>query len=56
VVTFEKAKALRLAAQAPGNAADSLRLNQLCRDPSFELTVRLDSTNQYAAVELTKSL
>src|ERR1700686_883156 len=37
-VHFEKAKALRLAAQSPGNASDNLRLNQLAAT-ELELTV-----------------
>jgi general secretion pathway protein D len=52
-VHFERAKSLRVAAQTAGNPSDALRLNQLAAT-DFELTVKLDSTNQYAAVELSK--
>jgi general secretion pathway protein D len=50
---FEKGKSLRAAAmQATGN--DQLRLAQMAAT-EFQLTVRLDPTNQFAAVELAKS-
>src|SRR5258708_4506753 len=52
---FEKAKSLRAAAQTAGNPSDALRLNQLAAT-EFELAVKLDSTNQYAAVELSKAV
>lgn len=49
---FEKGKAYRAAAdRATGN--DQLRLAQMAAS-EFQLTVKLDSTNQYAAVELVK--
>ncbi|HEX8172005.1 MAG TPA: secretin N-terminal domain-containing protein [Thermoanaerobaculia bacterium] len=49
---FEKGKTLRAAAnEATGN--DQLRLAQLAMS-ELQLTVRLDSSNQYAAVELSK--
>ncbi len=52
-VHFEKAKALRASALTAANAADALRLNQLAAT-DFELAIKLDSTNQYAAVEMAK--
>src|SRR5260221_6125531 len=52
---FEKAKSLRVAAQTAGSPSDALRLNQLAAT-EFELAVKLDSTNQYAAVELSKAV
>src|SRR5258708_13963484 len=52
---FEKAKSLRVAAQTAGNPSDALRLNQLAAT-EFELTVKLDSTNQYAAVRRSKAV
>src|SRR5258708_26451668 len=52
---FEKAKSLRVAAQTAGNPSDALRLNQLAAT-EFELAVKLDPTNQYAAVELSKAV
>ena len=52
---FEKAKSLRAAAQSAGNPSDGLRLNQLAAT-EFELAVKLDSTNQYAAVEYGKTV
>jgi general secretion pathway protein D len=50
---FEKGKSLRTAAQTAANPSDALRLNQLAAT-ELELTVKLDSTNQYAAVEYGK--
>ncbi|MBV8517440.1 MAG: hypothetical protein JO197_08570 [Acidobacteria bacterium] len=53
-VHFEKGKTLRNAAlEAKGN--DQLRLAQLAAT-ELQLTVRLDATNQYAAVELAKAV
>jgi general secretion pathway protein D len=54
-VHFERAKSLRAAALTATNSSDALRLNQLAAT-DFELTVKLDSTNQYAAVELSKTI
>ena len=49
---FEKGKSLRAAATvSTGN--DQLRLNQLAAT-EFEITIKLDPTNQYAAVEFGK--
>ena len=49
---FEKGKSLRAAAMvSTGN--DQLRLNQLAAT-EFEITIKLDPTNQYAAVEFGK--
>lgn len=51
---FEKGKAYRAAAdRATGN--DQLRLAQMAAS-EFQLTVKLDSTNQFAAVELVKAV
>ncbi|HVR39324.1 MAG TPA: secretin N-terminal domain-containing protein [Thermoanaerobaculia bacterium] len=51
---FEKGKSLRAAAlQSTG--AEQARLNQLAAT-ELELTVKLDSTNQYAAIELAKTV
>ena len=49
---FEKGKTL-FAAAKDAKGADQLRLAQLAM-AELQLTVRLDTTNQYAAVELTK--
>ncbi len=51
---FEKGKSLRAAIDSAPRA-EQLRLLQLAAT-EFELTVRLDPTNQYAAVELDKSV
>ncbi|HXG59204.1 MAG TPA: secretin N-terminal domain-containing protein [Thermoanaerobaculia bacterium] len=53
-IHFEKGKSLRAAA-ATATGADQLRLAQLAAT-ELELTVRLDPTNQYAAVELGKAV
>lgn len=51
---FEKGKAYRSAAdRATGN--DQLRLAQMAAS-EFQLTVKLDTTNQFAAVELVKAV
>src|SRR6058998_3554518 len=51
---FEKGKSLRTAAQAAaGN--EQLRLVQMAAT-ELELTVKLDSTNQFAAVEMGKAV
>ncbi|HUF17859.1 MAG TPA: secretin N-terminal domain-containing protein [Thermoanaerobaculia bacterium] len=53
---FEKGKSLRAAAieaRNRGEAARALQLNELAL-VEFELVVRLDSTNQFAAVEYAK--
>jgi general secretion pathway protein D len=51
---FERGKAYRAAAdKTTGN--DQLRLVQMAVS-EFQITVRLDSTNQYAAVELVKAV
>src|SRR4051794_15153887 len=52
---FEKAKSLRAAALTAATLADAQRLNQLAAT-EFEITVKLDTTNQYAAVELGKAI
>jgi general secretion pathway protein D len=53
---FEKAKSYRAAADAPNTAPnDQLRLLQMAVS-EFQLTVKLDSTNQWAAVELVKAV
>lgn len=52
---FEKAKSLRAAALTATTIADAQRLNQLAAT-EFEITVKLDTTNQYAAVELGKTV
>ena len=49
---FEKGKTLRAAAMN-ATGADQIRLAQLA-GTEFEITVKLDSTNQYAATELSK--
>ncbi len=51
---FEKGKSLRTAAQT-ATGAEQHRLNQLAAT-ELELTVRLDPTNQFAAVELSKAV
>jgi general secretion pathway protein D len=51
---FEKGKSYRAAADNEKNG-DQLRLLQLAAQ-EFQLTVKLDSTNQYAAVELVKAV
>lgn len=51
-VHFEKGKNLRAAALEPG--ANALELMTLAAG-ELELTVRLDTTNQYAAIELAKT-
>lgn len=53
---FEKGKSLRAAALAePAQSENRLTLNRLAA-VEFELTVRLDPTNQYAAVEFAKAV
>jgi len=52
---FEKGKSLRAAADQATNGEDQLRLAQLAAN-EFQLTVKLDSTNQFAAVELVKAV
>src|SRR5215212_3757477 len=54
-VHFEKGKTLRAAAATAQNRAEQLRLEQLAAT-ELQLTVRLDTTNQYAAVELVKAM
>lgn len=58
-VHFEKGKSLRAAALAEiqnGNGnGEAMRLMQLAAT-ELELTIRLDSTNQYAAIELAKAV
>lgn len=51
-VHFEKGKTLRAAASTAAGE-EQLRLAQLAAN-ELQLTVRLDSTNQYAAVEMSK--
>ncbi len=51
---FEKGKSLRAAAAAT-TGMEQIRLNQLAAT-ELQITVKLDSTNQYAAVELGKAL
>jgi general secretion pathway protein D len=51
---FEKGKSLRTAALTT-NGGEQLRLTQMAAT-EFELTVKLDPTNQYAAVELGKAV
>ena len=51
---FEKGKTLRAAAQS-ATGSEQLHLAQLAAT-ELELTVKLDSTNQYAAVELVKAV
>lgn len=51
---FEKGKSLRAAAAAT-NGADQLRLMQLAAT-ELQITVKLDPTNQYAAVEMGKTI
>lgn len=53
-VHFEKGKAYRTAAdRATGN--EQMRLAQMAAQ-EFQITVKLDSTNQYAAVEMVKAI
>jgi len=51
---FEKGKTLRAAANT-ATGAEQLRLMQMAA-AEFEITVKLDSTNQYAAVEMIKAV
>lgn len=51
---FEKGKSLRAAADR-STGQDQLRLAQMAA-AEFQITVKLDSTNQYAAVELVKAV
>jgi general secretion pathway protein D len=51
---FEKGKSLRAAADR-STGQEQLRLAQMAAS-EFQLTVKLDSTNQYAAVELIKAV
>jgi general secretion pathway protein D len=51
---FEKGKSLRAAAAA-ANGAEQLRLMQLAAT-ELQITVKLDPTNQYAAVEMGKTI
>jgi general secretion pathway protein D len=53
-VHFEKGKSLRAAA-SEATGSDQLRLAQLAAT-EFQLTVKLDTTNQFAAVELVKTV
>ena len=53
-IHFEKGKSLR-AASLTSNGNEQLRLTQMAAT-EFELTVKLDPTNQYAAVELGKAV
>jgi len=50
---FEKAKAFRAAAEK-STGAEQLRLVQMAAS-EFQITVKLDSTNQFAAVEYVKA-
>src|SRR5687768_11359438 len=52
---FEKAKSLRAAAEKAATAEEQLRLMKMAAT-ELELTVKLDSTNQFAAVELGKTV
>jgi general secretion pathway protein D len=55
-IHFEKGKSLRAASlNSNGNSNEQLRLTQMAAT-EFELTVKLDPTNQYAAVELGKAV
>jgi general secretion pathway protein D len=51
---FERGKSLRAAANG-AKGIDQMRLAQLAAQ-EYEITVRLDPTNQFAAVELTKAV
>src|SRR5207247_1190574 len=53
-VHFERGKTLRQAASST-KGSEQLRLAQMASN-ELQLTVRLDSTNQFAAVELSKAL
>ncbi|HUJ14072.1 MAG TPA: secretin N-terminal domain-containing protein [Thermoanaerobaculia bacterium] len=53
-IHFEKGKTLRTAAQSAAGD-EQLRLNQLAAT-ELEMTVKLDPTNQFAAVELAKAV
>ena len=52
---FEKAKSLRAAASGATTAEEQLRLMRMA-GTELELTVKLDPTNQFAAVELGKTV
>jgi tetratricopeptide (TPR) repeat protein len=52
---FEKGKSLRAAAENAQTAEEQLRLMKMAAT-ELELTVKLDSTNQFAAVELGKTV
>ncbi len=52
---FEKGKSLRAAAENANTAEEQLRLMKMAA-AELELTVKLDSTNQFAAVELGKTV
>ena len=54
-IHFEKGKTLSTAARNAHDIAEQLRLSQLAAT-ELEVTVKLDSTNQYAAVELGKAI
>src|SRR5579859_185867 len=54
-IHFEKGKTLRDAALNAKGPTEQLRLAQLAAT-ELELTVKLDPTNQFAAVELAKSV
>lgn len=54
-VHFEKGKTLRDAATKAATPSEQLRLAQLAAT-ELEITVKLDSTNQFAAVELAKAV
>ncbi|MGZ8711030.1 MAG: secretin N-terminal domain-containing protein, partial [Thermoanaerobaculia bacterium] len=52
---FEKGKSLRAAAENATTAEEQIRLMRMAAT-ELELTVKLDSTNQFAAVELGKTV
>jgi general secretion pathway protein D len=52
---FEKGKSLRAAAENATTAEEQIRLMKMAAT-ELELTVKLDSTNQFAAVELGKTV
>ena len=54
-VHFEKGKSLRAAAATANNAEEQMRLMKMAAT-ELEMTVRLDPTNQFAAVELGKTV